>query len=68
MPAAGGKILSLFIVNLRTRDHKMMRQEHCQLSLASASDEAHEKDLLGIATISLSMRVMQLLAPMDTQS
>ena len=52
------KKIEPFHVNLRTRDHKMTRQEHCQLSLASASDEAHEKDFLGIATIILPMCVM----------
>ena len=43
----------------------MTRQEHCQLSLASASDEAHEKDFLGIATIILPMCVMQIPDPME---
>ena len=43
----------------------MMRQEHCQLSLASTPDEAHVKDRLGIANIILPMCIMQIPAPME---
>ena len=54
MPAAGGKILSLFILNIliyaRERPQMTVRTQQ-MLSLASASDGAQEKELLGIAAL-----------------
>ena len=58
--AAGGKcppqakILSLFIVNLRTLEVTNDAQQantRCLLSLVSASDGAQEKELFGIAVL-----------------
>ena len=59
MPAAGGKFLSLFIVNLHTRalershltNDAQQANTRCLLSLVSASDGAQEKEMLGIAVL-----------------